>query len=46
MGWYVGFVETGDTAWLFVMNMDMDNVDQASLRKQIIISALRSLDII
>jgi len=46
IGWYVGFVETGDSAWLFAMNMDMDNVDQASLRKQIVISALRSLDII
>jgi beta-lactamase class D len=45
-GWYVGFVEAGVDTWLFAMNMRMDRADQASLRKQLVLSTLNILGII
>lgn len=43
IGWYVGFVETDEDTWLFALNMDMDRMDQAPLRKQLVMAALREL---
>ena len=46
VGWYVGFVEKGDEAWLFAMNFSMDNAEQAGLRKELTMRALRALGIL
>ena len=46
VGWYVGYIETTEATSLFAMNMDMDKVAQAPLRKELVISALKSLDLI
>ena len=46
IGWYVGYVESNDEVILFAMNMDMDKIDQAPLRKQLVLAALRDLELI
>jgi len=43
VGWFVGYVETGDGVWLFAMNMDMDAAAQAPLRKDVVLNSLRAL---
>ena len=46
VAWYVGFVRSGGATWLFAMNLEPANDEQAMLRKQLSIEALRALDII
>ena len=46
VGWYVGFVEKGDDAWLFAMNFSMDRADQAGLRRALTIQSLQALGIL
>lgn len=46
VGWYVGFVEKGDETWIFAMNMHMDKVEQAPLRKELTLRSLRALGIL
>lgn len=45
-GWYVGFVDTADGRSLFALNIDMQRAEQAPLRKNLALDALRALDII
>lgn len=42
-GWYVGYVEKGDDVWLFAMNMEMDQAEQAGLRKELTVRSLEAL---
>ncbi len=46
VGWYVGFVEKDDGAWLFAMNFSMDSAEQAGLRKALTIRSLEALGIL
>lgn len=46
VGWYVGYVVKGNDTWLFAMNMRMDSAEQAALRKELTIKALRVLALI
>lgn len=45
-GWFVGYIEKGNDVWLFAMNMDMDKVEQARLRKDLTVRSLQALKII
>ena len=45
-GWYVGYVEKDDEVWLFAMNMRMDQVEQAGLRKELTVRSLRALGLL
>jgi len=46
VGWYVGFVESERGAWLFAMNMQVDDPEQAALRQELAVRSLRALGII
>ena len=46
VAWYVGFVESDKGNWLFAMNMRVDRPEQAALRVEISLRALRALGII
>lgn len=46
VGWYVGYVVTGENTWLFALNMRMDAAEQAPLRRDLTIQSLRALEII
>lgn len=46
VGWYVGYIVTGEGTWLFAMNMRMDTAQQAALRKELTMQSLRALEII
>lgn len=46
VGWFVGFVETDASTWLFAMNMDMDAAIQAPLRKEVVLRSLRALGLL
>ena len=46
VAWYVGFVRTRGGTWLFAMNLEPVSDEQAMLRKQLSIEALRTLGII
>jgi beta-lactamase class D len=41
IGWYVGYLETADDAWIFALNIDTRDVTDLPLRKQITLDALR-----
>ena len=45
-GWYVGYVTTQKTTWLFAMNMDMEDASQAPLRHDVTVQVLQALNII
>lgn len=45
-GWYVGYVEKDDEVWLFAMNMRMDGVEQAGLRKELAVRSLHALGLL
>jgi beta-lactamase class D len=45
-GWYVGYVEKGDEVWLFAMNMELENVELAGLRKDLTVRSLEALGIL
>ncbi|MFT5211517.1 MAG: beta-lactamase class D [Flavobacterium sp.] len=46
IGWYVGYIETLTGVWLFAMNMDMEKLEQAPLRKELVIKSLKSLQLV
>ena len=46
VAWYVGFVESDEGNWLFAMNMRVDRPEQAALRVELSLRALRALGII
>lgn len=46
VGWYVGYVEKSDETWLFAMNMRMERVEQASLRRDLTVRSLRALGVL
>lgn len=46
IGWYVGYVETGDKVWFFATNMDIAKPDDARFRRQITLDALKIKGII
>lgn len=46
VAWYVGFVEAGTGTWIFAMNMRVDRPEQAALREELSLRALRALGII
>lgn len=46
VGWFVGYVECGNDTWFFAMNMDMAKIEDAPLRKEITINALKLMGII
>lgn len=33
IGWNVGYIETKDNVWIFAMNIDMENIKMAEIRK-------------
>lgn len=41
VGWYVGYAQSGGSSWVFALNMDMDSIQQAPLRKAIVLEALK-----
>jgi beta-lactamase class D len=41
VGWFVGYVVTGNNVWLFAMNMDITTPDQARYRQEIAAEALK-----
>ena len=45
-GWYVGFVETNDDVWFFVVNIDTKSKDDLPKRKAIVLEALKIKGII
>ena len=46
VGWFVGYVESANDTWFFAMNMDMAKIEDAPLRKEITIAALKLKGII
>lgn len=46
IGWYVGWLETGDTVWFFALNMDMQDSSAAHLRKDLTVAALQTLGLL
>jgi len=45
-GWYVGYVETANDVWFFVMNMEIRNEKDLPIRQQLTQEALREKGII
>ena len=46
VGWFVGYVESGDNIWFFAMNMEIKNPAEARFRKELTMDALRLKGII
>ncbi|HTP63762.1 MAG TPA: class D beta-lactamase [Geobacteraceae bacterium] len=46
IGWYVGYVESGDKVWFFAANMDITNPADARFREQVTMEALKTKGII
>lgn len=46
LGWYVGYVETSQKVWFFVINLDIGNENDAAYRKEITMEALKIKGII
>lgn len=46
IGWYVGSLQSDTDTWLFAMNFDMYEADEASLRQSLTLDALRTLGIL
>ena len=46
IGWYVGYVETGEDVWFFACNLDMTRPEDALLRKEIIHTAFKEIGIV
>ena len=46
VGWYVGYVERAGRPYFFALNIDMEHVEQAPLRKRIARAILRDLGLI
>lgn len=45
-GWYVGFLEVGETVWLFAMNLDISKPTDKRYRQEITTEAIRNLKLI
>lgn len=45
-GWYVGYIETNNDAWLFALNMDINEIPDLAKRKHIVMDTLRAKKII
>ena len=45
LGWYVGWIETGEETYVFALNMDLSGFDQAPQRKVLARHVLARLDI-
>jgi len=41
VGWWVGWLEQGGQTWFFALNIDMDALEQAPARLEIVKAALR-----
>lgn len=41
IGWFVGYVETGDDVWFFATNIDITKPEDARVRQEITLDALR-----
>ena len=41
VGWYVGWVETGDDVWFFAINVDIRTPEDARFRKEALNAAMR-----
>lgn len=46
IGWYVGYVEKGDKVWFFATNIEITRPEDARLRQQVTLEALKLKDII
>jgi len=46
LGWFVGWVEKGDNAHVFALNMDMSNIDMAAKRISIAKNVFRELGLL
>jgi beta-lactamase class D len=46
VGWYVGYIETESDTFVFAMNMAMNDIKQAPLRKKLVIQSLQALKLI
>jgi beta-lactamase class D len=46
VGWFVGYVESGHDTWFFATNIDMAKIEDAPLRKEITVEALKIKGII
>ncbi|MEJ7804771.1 MAG: penicillin-binding transpeptidase domain-containing protein [Telluria sp.] len=46
IGWYVGWLEKGDQAYVFALNLDMSKPEDARARATIVKSALKSLGVL
>jgi len=46
VGWYVGWVETGDDVWFFAINMDIRKPQNARFRKEALYAAMVEIGII
>lgn len=46
IGWFVGYVETGNGVWFFATNIDIEKPGDSDLRQKITINALKLLKII
>jgi beta-lactamase class D len=46
IGWYVGYVESKENIWIFSLNIDLDNIDQAEIRKLLTYDILKEQKII
>lgn len=46
IGWYVGYVESGNKIWLFAMNMEVNKPEERRLRQELTMEVLRQKGII
>ena len=46
IGWYIGYVEGGESTWLFALNLDTRDAADLPLRQQIALDALRAKGIL
>lgn len=46
VGWFVGYVEAGETAWFFATNIEMARIEDAPLRQDVTRAALKLKGII
>lgn len=46
LGWFVGYVESGEMVWFFATNLDITNPEDVRLRKEITLEALKRKGII
>ena len=43
VGWYVGYVETGEEIWFFTTNLKISNMSNLNLRKEVTYKVLKSI---